>query len=227
VKNNSPNPSWQPNDKISSPLGDTFQTLNPSNISTQEVYRILIDTIIPRPIALVSTQSKQGKNNLAPFSFFNALSSNPATLMISIGVKPDGSSKDTLDNIIETGEFVVNSANRWLIEPLVYSAGNFAKEVDEMQLVGLTPIASEVVKAPRVKESSTQFECTLYKEVKIGDGSAGSSTMIIGKIERIHLSTALVKNDRIDPKKIETIARLGGVSYAKLGVCFEIKIPKV
>jgi flavin reductase (DIM6/NTAB) family NADH-FMN oxidoreductase RutF len=222
----SPRP-WQLGQPTTSPLEPVFTTLAPAKLSQQDIYRILINTIIPRPIAFVSTQSKNGKNNLAPYSFFNAVSSNPATLMISIAVKPDGTIKDTLRNIEETGEFVVNSANHWLIDPLVYSAGSFPEDIDEMTLTGLTPLASEVVKAPRVKESAFHYECTLYNKLQIGDGSPGSCTMVVGKIERMHIAESIYNQGKVNPGDLAPIGRLGGISYTTIGDVFEIAIPKV
>ena len=226
-KNSNIKPIWQPGSKISPPIAMEFHTINPANLTSQDIYRILINTIIPRPNAFVSTQSKNGKNNLAPFSFFNGVSSNPAALMISIGVKSDGTLKDTLRNIEETGEFVVNSANHWLIDPLVYSAGNFPEDIDEMTLTGLTPLASEIVKAPRVQESAFQYECTVYNKMQIGDGSPGSCTMVVGKIERMHIAESIYNQGRINPKDLQPIGRLGGISYTTIGDIFEIAIPKV
>ena len=217
---------WQPGTKTSTPIDPIFRSIDPTTITTQEAYRILINTIIPRPIALVSTQSSSGTNNLAPYSFFNAVSSNPATLMISVAVKPDGTLKDTLRNIKETGEFVVNSANRWLIDPLVYSAGNFPSDVDEMALVGLTPIASETVKPPRVKEAAFQYECLLYDTMQIGDGSPGSSTLIVGRIQRMHIAESIYNEGRIKPEDLAPVGRLGGISYTELGATFQREIPK-
>lgn len=218
---------WQPGQATNSPLEPIFTSLDPSTLSQQDRYRILINTIIPRPIALVSTQSKDGITNLAPYSFFNAVSSNPATLVISIAVKPDGQIKDTLRNIQETGEFVVNSANSWLIDPLVYSAGSFPEDVDEMKLVGLTPLASEVVKPPRVKEAAFQYECTVYDQVSVGDGSAGSSTIVIGRIERMHITSSIYNEGKVPSDGLAMVGRLGGISYAEVKESFEIAIPKV
>jgi flavin reductase (DIM6/NTAB) family NADH-FMN oxidoreductase RutF len=202
-------------------------SLDASALSPQEIYRLLISTIIPRPIALISTCSSDGSQNLAPFSFFNGVSSNPATVMVSIAVRPDGGIKDTLRNILETREFVVNSANQWLIEPLVHTAGAFDYGVDEMKEAGLTGIASDVVRPLRVRESAAQFECTLYDSMKIGDGSAGSSTIVIGEIKKFHLAESVYQNGRVDQKTFQAVGRLGGISYTNLEREFEIPIPQI
>ncbi len=196
-------------------------------MAPNDVYRLLIQSVIPRPIAFVSTLSRDGIANLAPFSFFNAVSSNPATVILGIGFRPDGSKKDTLKNIEETGEFVVNSAHRWLVDPLVYSAGGFAPEVDEISLVGLTSISSHLVKPSRIKESGVHFECTLQQLVPIGNGATGSTVVVFGEIRRIHIADGLITDGRIDPKKFEAIGRLGGISYAELGDIFQREVPKV
>lgn len=224
---NSPNPEWQPKKPVTSPQSEKTISLSSSDLAPQDLYRIMISTIIPRPIAFISTRSPSGKNNLAPFSFYNGVSSNPPTIMVSIAVRPDGAIKDTLRNIFDTEEFVINSANEWLIEPLVHTAGYFDYGVDEMAEVGLTGIPSEIVKPLRVKESAAQFECTLYDHLKVGDGSPGSSTIVIGEIKKIHLAESVYEKGRVNRDKFEPVGRLGGISYTNLERDFDIAIPEI
>jgi flavin reductase (DIM6/NTAB) family NADH-FMN oxidoreductase RutF len=227
VKERSPNSEWRPGDKIEAPVGN-WKTFEADKISQREMYRFIIGAIVPRPIAFVSTISKEGVGNLAPYSFFNGVSSNPPCLIISISRKGDssGDKKDTLRNIEETGEFVVNSANEWLIEPLVHCAGAFPYGVDEMQKAGLTPLASQFVRPARVKESAIQLECKLHQLVEIGDGSAGSTTLVIGRIVAVHMLEQAFKENRPDYQFLKPVGRLGGLSYATLGEVFQIAVPE-
>jgi flavin reductase (DIM6/NTAB) family NADH-FMN oxidoreductase RutF len=198
-----------------------------SAISQRDAYKLLIGAVVPRPIAFVSTVNKNGVGNLAPFSFFNGVGSNPLCVMLSISRKEGGEKKDTLRNIEETKQFVVNSANEWLIEPLVHCAGAYPYGVDEMALVGLTPEPSTKVKPPRVKESAVQFECELYKSVEIGDGSPGSTTVVFGKVLHAHVHSTIYKDGRIDFSKYRTVGRLGGFSYGRIAETFDIPVPNV
>ncbi|MCO6429438.1 MAG: flavin reductase family protein [Deltaproteobacteria bacterium] len=222
----SPNPDWKPGQKIEAPGGDLI-SFSPAEKDVASIYKFLIGSVVPRPIAFVSTISKDGVSNLAPFSFFNALSSNPPCVMISISARPGGEYKDTLRNIEETKEFVVNSANRWLLEPLVHCAAEYPYGVSEFEKAGLTAIASEKVKPQRVKESAVQLECELYQTVKIGDGSPGSSTLVIGKIVMFHVLDRIYQDGKINLEELKPIARLGGVNYCSVGEIFGIPIPKV
>ncbi len=218
--------SWKPGDKITSPH-NSFISIDVRTIPPQEAYRLIIGGIIPRPIAFVSTVSSKGIGNLAPFSFFNGVSSNPPCVVISISRKPDGSKKDTLSNIEETGQFVVNSASEWISEALVHCAAAYPQGVDEMEKVGLTPLASTVVRPARVQECALQMECSLHQMVEIGDGSPGSTTLVIGKILMFHGADGVLKNGRIDAAALRPIGRLGGISYTTLGNVFDLEVPKV
>jgi flavin reductase (DIM6/NTAB) family NADH-FMN oxidoreductase RutF len=222
----SPNPSWKPGDKLTPPFEEMVD-LDPDLMTAPELYKIIIGCIVPRPIAFVSTINGKGEGNLAPYSFFNGVSSNPPCVMLSVARKSSGEKKDTLRNIEETGEFVVNSSNSWLVEPLVHTAAEFPHGVDEMKVVGLTPLASTKVRPPRVKESAWQFECVTYKLVEVGDGSPGSSVVVIGKIVAAHVSKQAYQNGRIVLESIDPVARVGGFGYMSAGVRFDIPVPKI
>lgn len=218
--------SWKPGNKIVAPNG-AFVASDPNKASRADNYKLLINAIIPRPIAFVSTINKAGQVNLAPFSFFNAVASEPPTLMIAISRKRDGDKKDTLRNIEETGEFVVNLASDWLIDALVHCAAEYPYGVDEMQKVGLTPAPSLHVKPPRVKEAAVQFECSIIQTLTIGDAPATSTAVVFGKIVQYHVLDAVMLDGKISPQLLQPIGRLGGISYTKLGEVFDIAIPKV
>jgi len=188
----------------------------------------MIGAIIPRPIAWVSTCGSSGVGNLAPFSFFNAVSSDPPCIMISVARKPNGEKKDTLKNIEETNTFVVNLVNEALVEVMNQTSADYPYGVDEMQKVGLTPAPSLFCKASRVLESPIQLECKLYRSLEIGEGkTAGSTTLIVGQILAMHVRDDVYDQGKIRPEVLKPIARLAGASYSKLGEIFEVARPKV
>lgn len=221
-----PHETWKPGDPIASPVSEMV-TLDPASMKTPDIYKLLIGTIVPRPIAFVSTVSEEGIVNLAPFSFFTGVSSNPPCLAISIARKPDGEKKDTLKNIEATDQFVVNTASEWLVGPLVHTAAEFPPEVDEMSLVGLTPVASMKVKPPRVKEAAVHFECENVGVLEVGEGDAGSSTLVVGRIILTHISSAAYKDGKVDFTALKPVARLGGLTYSLIGQTFDMAVPKV
>ena len=225
--NQSPRPDWKPGDRIASPV-ESWESIDPTEVDAHTMYKLIIGSVVPRPIAFVSTCSANGVGNLAPYSFFNGLSSNPPCVMISVGVSREGGQqKDTLRNILETKEFVVNSANEWMIEAVVHCAANYPYGVDEMKKVGLTPLPSQRVNPSRVKEAAVQLECRLYDTMQIGDGSPGSSTVVVGEIVMAHVFSDAYLQGRIDFDKIKSVARLGGFGYGKVTDLFDIPVPRV
>lgn len=226
MKNREPNPLWKPGDSVASPVGE-MKTLELSQLSTTEIYKLLIGSIVPRPIALVSSQSAQGEVNLAPFSFFTGVSSHPPCLVISFTRKNDLNKKDTLRNIESTGEFVVNTVSEWMAEPMNFASAEYPYGVDEMKKVGFTPIPSLRVKCPRVKESPIHMECRLEKKLEIGEGQVGSSTLVIGRIEMIHVMDEALENGKIKWETILPLARMGGLNYGCTREVFELPRPKI
>lgn len=218
--------TYQPGDPVQSPV-DKMETLDFAKLDTPTKYKLLIGAIVPRPIAFVSTINEKGETNLAPFSFYNGISSNPPVLMISVARKPTSEPKDTLRNILETKQFVVNSASSWLLDPVVYSGGDFPYGQSEFNLTNLTPIASHSIKPPRVKESPIHFECELYKAVDIGDGSPGSSVAVFGKVLLMHIMQEAYVDGKIILEKIDPIARLGGISYTNAVEKWKKPSPKI
>ena len=199
-----------------------------SQLSQPEIYKLLIGAIVPRPIAFVSTVNAEGVGNLAPFSFFNAVSSDPPCLMISIARKSTGEKKDTLKNIEETGTFVVNCVSEWMAEPMNQASADYPYGVDEMVQVGLTAIPSIKVKASRVKEAAIQMECEVYRTLEIGDGlSLGSTTLVVGRILLMHVAESVYDRGKIRIDALKPIARLAGSSYSKLGEVFDLARPKI
>jgi len=206
---------------------NTTQAIDPKSLSQREIYTLMVSIIVPRPIALVSTCSSEGVGNLAPFSFYNGVSSKPPCLMFSCAIGRDGAKKDTLRNIEETEEFVVNTTNEWIIEPVVKAAAEYPYGVNEMEAVGLTAVTSQVVAPDRVAESAVSFECTLYSRVPVGDGSPGSAVIIVGEIVYIHIQEECYQDGVVLYEKLAPVSRLGGPTYSKGGETFDRRIPKL
>ena len=181
--------------------------LDPQTTTPGALYRFMISAIIPRPIAFVSTSDASGHFNVAPFSYFAPLSSNPPLLGISINAR-GGGPKDTLANARATGDFVVNIVTEAILKPMVRTSGEWPADVDEFQLAGLTPLASQRVRAPRVAESPVQFECRVEREVPLGSG-----TFLIGEIVLVHAADALLVDGLVDPALLLAVGRLGGDGY--------------
>lgn len=199
-----------------------FDTMHP-----RDAYRLLIEAVVPRPIAFVSTCDAAGVVNLAPFSFFNAVCSAPPTLVFSVTPKSDGSPKDTLRNIEATGQFVVNCASEWLLPQLNQCSAEYPHGVSEFTEVGLTPEPSLKVRPPRVKEAALQMECSLSQLVPVGQGP-GSATLVLGRILSMHVSPKVTDGQgRIDPVQLAPMARLGGTAYMKLGPLIHLPRPKI
>ncbi len=206
--------------------------VNPRECSPKDFYKILIGSVLPRPIAWVSTQSKEGVDNLAPFSFFTVASANPPVLCFAPAIKSDreenrtaGVPKDTLVNVRETGEFVVNIVSRHLVEPMNQTSYDYEPNVSEFDEVGLTREPSILVKPKRVAESYINFECRLYQLIEIGKEPMGG-TLVMGEILLAHLSEKVFKNGKIDMDVLDPIGRLGGLWYSGIKDRFELPRPK-
>jgi flavin reductase (DIM6/NTAB) family NADH-FMN oxidoreductase RutF len=197
--------------------------LKPEELSIKDNYKLIIGSVLPRPIALVSTLSDDGIPNLAPFSFFTGLTSKPPTIGFAPALKgKQGDKKDTLANVENLGEFVVNIVTENISEQMVKTAFDVPPDVDEFEIAGLTAIKSELVKPPRVKESPINLECKLYQVVYIGDGSAGSGAFVIGEIIVYHIDDAIYDDGKIDTALLKPVARLAGKDYTTLGRCFSM-----
>jgi|TARA_B110000495_G_C22888264_1_gene518039 flavin reductase (DIM6/NTAB) family NADH-FMN oxidoreductase RutF len=196
---------------------------DPNEIPFQETHKLMIGSIVPRPIAFVSTQSKDGKNNVAPFSYFNGVCSKPPTIMFAPARRGwDGEEKDTLINIRDTKEFVVNIVSESFSEKMVLCSTDFDSDVNEFEMSGLTPIASQKVVPPRVGESKVSFECILNQIVEIGDGTAGSGFVVIGTIVLFHIDEEVYEDGRINLEKLQALGRIAGNGYARTTDTFDI-----
>ena len=196
---------------------------DPLEIEQKAIYKLLTGAVIPRPIGWISSVSPSGVPNLAPFSFFNAIGDDPPHVMFST-VRSNNTNKDTLNNVLETKEFVVNMVTEDTVECMNRTAEIVAPEVNEFELAGLTPIASVKVKPARVKESPITMECELVHHYTLENHKYGGATIIIGKIVMFHIDeSVLLEDHKINLETYKPVARLAGSNYAKLGEIFSIK----
>ncbi|GAB4424210.1 MAG: flavin reductase family protein [Anaerolineae bacterium] len=200
------------------------QSIDPATLNGQDPYRLLISLIVPRPIAWVSTLGRDGTPNLAPYSFFNGVSGQPPTVMFSVGQRR-GQPKDTLRNIQETGECVVNLADRALAEQMVKTAGEWDYGTNEFEQAGLETAPSEVVRPPRVAAAPVAMEAKLAKIVPVPDSDY---TMVLVRVVRFHIREGLLlPNGTVDPLRFDPVARLGRANYTTLGDILTIQRPQV
>ena len=196
---------------------------DPNELEHTAVYKLLTGSIIPRPIGWVSSISEDGINNLAPFSYFNAVGDDPPPLMFSTGIG-NRTQKDTLVNVLATKQFVVNMVTEELVEQMNITAKAVPYDVDEFELAGVTPIASKKIKPMRVKESPINFECELVHHYFLEDHKNGGACVLIGRIVMMHFDdSVLLDNFKINMECYKPIARLAGSNYAKIGELFSIK----
>ncbi|MGO0062649.1 flavin reductase family protein [Brevibacillus fluminis] len=198
----------------------------PENLTWKDSYKLYTGSILPRPIALVSTISKSGIPNLAPFSNFCGVCPQPFIIAFAPLIRPeDGTKKDTTRNIEETGQFVVNIVTEDIVAKVNETSIEFASDIDEFQETGLTPIPSSKVMPYRVKESPIQMECVLENILAFGEG-AGSSNLVIGRVVKIHIDDVLYKDGKIDLANLKPVGRLAGEYYAKMSDLFTLKRPE-
>ncbi|HMO21174.1 MAG TPA: flavin reductase family protein [Candidatus Melainabacteria bacterium] len=202
--------------------------IDPDNSKVPELYRLMIGMVVPRPIAWISSIDKEGRHNLAPFSFFNAFSVAPPILGVGIGARrgQDGAilKKDTLNNIEARGEFVVNIVSLPLAEKMNHTAGEFAPQTSEFDAAGLTAIEGTRVAAPRVEEAPVSMECVLHQIVPLGN-----SNLVLGKVVFIHIKDEILDDGRISIERLKPVGRLSGDSYCKVeaGTIFDLLRPEI
>jgi len=187
----------------------------------RENYKLLIGSIIPRPIAFVTSLSNAGVLNGAPFSYFNIVSANPPMVSISIQ-RSGGKQKDTARNILDTKEFVIHIVDEQNVAQINETAASLAPDQSEIELANLSPVPSTVISVPGVKEAKVRMECILEQAIELG----GNTDLIIGRIVRFHIEEAIYEQGKIDPITLAAVSRLAGNDYAKVGDIFTIKRPK-
>ena len=203
-----------------------------SDLTPGEIYGILLNSVAPRPIAWVSTVSASGQRNLAPFSFFNVVCVDPPLLAFAPGLRRSrgdagrGEAKDTLRNVRETREFVVNIVTYALRETMNLTSGEYDPSEDEFELAKLTPQPSRIVRPPRVGESPVSLECRLHQILDFSPAPT-SSSLVIGEIVSIHMNDAHLKEGQLDRNSLDLIGRMGGTQYTRTTERFEMVRPKV
>ena len=202
--------------------------LDPAALKPADRYKLLIGCIAPRPIAFVSTVSPDGRLNLAPFSFFNGIGSDPMTLLFCPANKPDGTIKDSLRNAQSVedggvGEFVVNIATEAYEKKVAGAAEPLGYGESEFELVGLTPAPSVRVRPPRVAESPVSFECRTLQVIRLNPGVPAGGNVVIGRVVHVHAAEGLI-NERLhtDPARLAAIGRMGGMTYCRTRDRFEM-----
>jgi len=198
---------------------------DPADVRPAELYRHMIHSIVPRPIAWVSTVSSDGVTNVAPFSYFTGVGANPPTLLFCPANNRNGQSKDTLRNIEETGDFVVNIVSFFVAEQMNASAAELPPNESEFAAPRLTEMPGLKVVSPRVAESPVQFECTTRQILNIGDGPGGAN-IVIGDIVHVHIDDSVVGTEGFtDPELLDAVGRMGGLTYCRTTDLFDLQRP--
>src|SRR5690242_5795415 len=208
-----------------------MQRFDTAKDSPANLYKLMIGMVVPRPIAFVSSLDARGTRNLAPFSFFMACSADPPVVCFVTAHRPGPRpSKDTLTNILETKEFVVNIVSEEFAEKMNQTSAEVAPDVDEFALSGLTPLASEIVRPPRVAESHAQMECRLRQTLPIANEAGAANTVIFGDVLCFHVDEAVLMDGgsgyKIDPEKLRAIGRMGGPTYTRTRDRFNMIRPR-
>jgi flavin reductase (DIM6/NTAB) family NADH-FMN oxidoreductase RutF len=211
---------------------DAMLSLNPGDCQPRQVYKLMTGIIVPRPVALVSTVDRSGIANLAPFSFFTGVGSNPPTVLFCPIVRSGSGAaedadlrKDTLRNVEDTGEFVVNVVSEAIANAANATAAEVAPEVDEFVLSGLSPVASDLVRPPRVAESPAQMECKLMQVIYTSRGP-GAGVIVLGEIVRFHIRKEIVEDFRVDPDGLDAVGRMAGNTWARTRDRIDLIRPK-
>src|SRR5687768_57699 len=201
--------------------------INPNALPYQSIYKILTGSVLPRPIGWISSLDLQGRPNLAPFSFFNVVCSNPPTVLFCPLIRGiDGNKKDTLNNVRATNEFVVNIVTESLLPAMNTSSVEALPGFNEFEFAGLTPAPSTVVKPPRVAESPIHFECKVREIIDIND-APGGGPIVIGTIVYIHVEDGiLIGEDKINLTALQPVGRLAGGAYSRVTDIIELERPK-
>ena len=194
----------------------SMRIITPGEIETKDLHQFIVGAIAPRPVAFASTMDENGVANIAPYSFFNAFSSNPPILVFSSNrTVKNNTTKDTLHNIQKSKEVVINVVNYSMVRQMAIASISYPASVDEFEKAGLTPVAADLVKPFRIKESPVQFECKVQDIHTLGE-HGGAGHLIICKVERIHIAEDVIDHrGRIDPHRLDLVGRLGRAHYVR------------
>jgi len=201
----------------------THHALDFSQLSPREAYKVMIGTIVPRPIAWVTTVSPEGVVNAAPYSFFNCLSADPPILALGVENKPDRAFKDTTENIRQTEVFTVNIVDHANVEAMAATAAAFPPEVDELQMAGLTAVPGVTIDCPRIAEAPVSFECRRYLGLQV----SSAREIVLGTITMAHVREDIIDLETYysDHLALDAIGRMGGNGYAYSRDCFDHASP--
>ena len=216
------------------------ERLEAATLPAADAYRLMTDLVAPRPIAWVSTLDPQGRPNLAPFSYFQAVCSRPAMVMLSVSPRPDGRPKDTLANVLATRELTISHVSEPLVVAMNATSGEYPPAVDEWEIAGepgarLRSLPSSVVAPPRVAAARAAMECRLTHAIPLGHGPKGapSSTLVLAEVLVFWIASGLLQRDErgrlvpIDPAALAAVGRMGGMSYARTRDAFDLPRPRV
>jgi flavin reductase (DIM6/NTAB) family NADH-FMN oxidoreductase RutF len=202
-------------------------TIDPSTLSTQQVQAYLQSAVAPRPIALASTINAAGEINLSPFSFFNLFSANPPIVVFSPARRvTNGTTKHTLENVLEVPEVVINIVNFPMVEQMSLSSTEYDRGINEFIKAGLTPLPSQKIRPPRVAESPIALECSVEQVIPLGDGH-GAGNLVIAKVQLIHIQENFLNDaGQLDTQKLDLLARMGANWYCRASGAALFEIPK-
>jgi flavin reductase (DIM6/NTAB) family NADH-FMN oxidoreductase RutF len=200
--------------------------IDPISLDSRAIHELMVGCISPRPIAFVSTVGADGVYNAAPFSFFTVLSLHPTVVGFSVGRRRGGAKKDTLVNIESSRDYVINVVSEAIAPAMNQAAGEYPSDVDEFRQVGLTPLASDLVRPPRVAESPIQMECRLMQIMEFGT-SPRLHNFVIGEVLRVHVDDEMIIDGVVKADRLRAVGRLGEDLYCRTRDLFEMKRPAV
>lgn len=193
-----------------------MKSIRPAEVSARDFYSYMVGAVVPRPIAFVSSMSKDGKVNLSPYSFFNAFSAKPPVLVFGpVNSMRDGSTKNTLDNVLEHEEVTVNIVNYRMVEQMSLASTAYPKGINEFGKAGFTEAPSELVKPPFVREAPVSFECKVNQVIHLGQ-EGGAGNLVICEVLLMHIKEEVLdEKGSIDPQKLDAVGRMGGSYYCR------------
>lgn len=199
-------------------------SIDPAANTERENYKLLTGSIIPRPIAFITSLAEDGTLNGAPFSYFNIVSANPPMISVSVQ-RRGGIQKDTARNIRSLKEFAVHIVDDGNVEKINITAASLKPDQSEVELAQLTPVESSRIAVPGIKEAKVRMECVLEQVIELGGDDLPGCDLIIGKIVQFHVEDSIYEKGRIDPEGLRAVSRLAGNDYARVGEVFSIERP--
>lgn len=205
-------------------MPETKVVFDAAELGGADRYKLLIGLVVPRPIGWVGTVSEKGVRNLAPYSFFNVVAGTPPTVLFSPG-RRGGVPKDSLHNVLTTGEFTINVVDETVAQAMNLTAGEYEAEIDEFDVTGLASVPGQVVAAPLVVASPANLECRVLQAVELGDPP--TNTVVFGSIEQIHVREDILDGTRVDPLRLKAVGRMAGSGYTRTADgYFEMERPR-